>query len=270
MKKTIRIILFILAVVCLVGVIASISDKSVFGIIFYFVFAAIFGAGWYLMKRKAKGSAAPSATFNKAPVAQTVNGVSKMKCYPEYVGTARLTYNYNCVPDPIEGHTIKEILGDQEKVVDMSADEEKVILSYEGVDFATVSNPHWARMIRDFNKKGYPVNAVLLADERANLRFYVDKRVHGANRQKSVVKLVSYRSEDCQESISYISEDRELDYEEETGEVLSDYNAIGKLPAKYKNQIEDENYYAMFLHHIENEETEDGNEYAVPYIKIYW
>lgn len=254
-------------IVAIVFLIVAITEfgKNAGAALVGIVIAIVFFFLWYFPARKLYHARPTEPAVVQLPEEPAIK---RLPVYPEYVGKARLTYRYNCVPEPINGQSIKDVLGDCEKIVEVSESGDDVIFSYNGTAFAKVTQPSWARMVRDFNKRGDPVNAVLLDDERASLRFYIDKRERGKNREKTVVKLQGYKSR--QEDIEYLFGDEELDYDEDTGDVLNHGSIIGKLPAKYKHQIDEEGLYAIFLDHTETEETKDGDEIIIPFVIVFW
>lgn len=133
-----------------------------------------------------------------------------------------------------------------------------------------------ADMMKDWLRRGDPYLAIL---ENVNsetgctvrLVFYRDKKQQYANREQSVVALVSYKSEEKQDNLAGLEEgdevDAEEDYEKEDCIIVSStFGPIGNLPKKYaKRFIEDGADLVVFDH---SEEEDDFKE--KPFVRIYW
>lgn len=133
-----------------------------------------------------------------------------------------------------------------------------------------------ADMMQDWLRRGDPYLAIL---ERINsetgctvrLVFYRDKKQQYANREQSVVALVSYKSEEKQENIACLNEGDELDAEEDFEKddcvvVSALLGSIGNLPQKHAKRFIDEGAALVVFDH--SEEDDDFKDKL--FVRIYW
>lgn len=216
---------------------------------------------------EAKGPLPESSSTQPAPV-------TKMGVYPAQVNGHPLRYTYVFAFEPLEDVNItKDILAGEEKVVDTRPTDAGIELSLSGRVFGLIQDKRKTEMLFDWERKGFPCHAILLASgNQVNLRFYQDRRIGHEWREQTVVALISFKSESKQDGISFLTSGDELtlseDYEKEcrvevttpTGEV------VGALPKKAAERFISDGAYAAYFER--GEEDEDG--VIKPFIHIYW
>ncbi len=196
-----------------------------------------------------------------------------MRKYPSSIDGHPLQYHYELDIEPVDGvNIIKDILVDCEKIADVSLADGKICLSLNGFAFGYLNDEKKAKMVSDFQKKDFPVNAIIRKDGvHASLRFYRDRRVGAERREQEVVELTAYKGKARQEEIELLSPGDELTIEEENGQAfVYSSETIGKLPAKIAKRYADDNLYGVWVEDIKEEETGDGDIIYVPYVRIYW
>lgn len=230
---------------------------------------------WKKTKKLALSKAKPTSpkAGTPTPVQQPQpQPIKKMNVYPLKKNGQPLRYAYTRNIVPMSGVNVAQaVLGNSEKEVDIRPNGANIELLYNGMVFATIPDEEKAKMVSDWEKKGLPCNAILLAPgDKVNLRFYKDKRIGNEYREQDVLSLLSYKSEDKQDTIAYLENGDELDFEEdyehETVSISSVGNPIGRLPKKYAVKFLEEGAYAVFFEKAEaNEENIN-----IPFIRIYW
>ena len=195
-----------------------------------------------------------------------------MSTYPHKKNGQPIRYVYTRYIVPIAGVNVeKTVLGDSEKEVDIRSNGTNIELLYNGMVFGTITDEEKAKMVSDWYKKGLPCNAILLAPgDRVNLRFYKDKRIGNEYRTQDVIQLLNYKSEEKQDTITFLENGDELDLEEDDDQetVYVSYAGaqIGKLPKKYAIKYLEEGAYAAFFEKSDMNE----NDISVPFVRIYW
>ena len=280
---------------------AKIKLKFVLAIILYFVFfiagevwPGAFDAsggfpGWlltvvavcgliFLQIRSSEKKEAPDVEkpFNAASRPSPPSNIKKMLFYPSRVGEHPLRYNYEYAFSPAPGVDIQQdILAGEEKVVDVRSDGDQIVLSYNAQDFGYIHDKRRAEMLSDWEGRGSPAHAILLADgEHVMLRFYQAYQIGQEWREQTVVKLTAYRGAAKQELISILSPGDLIDISEnydKDGVVTAYYQAepIGNLPAKAAKRALEEEPALAICEKVEDEETEDDI-ISAPYIRIFW
>lgn len=235
----------------------------------------------FLFKPKAKKETSPKPAEPPKPVEppkpaeppkpKTV--VKKMGIYPSRKEGHPIRYAYRMGFTAADGvDVITDILGDAEKEVAVKADGDRIALIYNGVCFGHINDSDKALMLSDWERKGFPCSAIILATgNEVNLRFYKDKRIGLDYREQTVCKLTSCKSGSKQDTISCMEVGDEVELEEDYDRddaVIVYYTGdpIGKLPKKQAVKFLEEGAYAAFLEKLE--EDDDCNE--IPYIRIYW
>lgn len=213
-----------------------------------------------------------------APVEEKIK---RLKIYQSKIGTHPLKYLYDRELIPADGvDIINDVLIDEEKIVDVKADGDRIALVYGGKTVGYVDDPSKAQMVSDFAEKGFPVQAVIRPSGKdVTLRFFKDGRVGQEWREQSVFKLTGYKSNSCQEAMEGMEDGDELEVEEETDDdgENSKYivknrldEKIGKLPAAAEKKCEEKDPYGVWLEKIEETHTDGGDWVYVPYVRIYW
>lgn len=219
---------------------------------------------------KKKGQQEEPKSENK----QETSVVKKLRTYPFSVGTANLRYSYDLPITEATPGSINAVLGDCEKVVEVSVSNNKISLLYGGTPFAYIQDDTKLKMVEDYMRRGDPINAVLKADgSHTNLRFYKDLKKYAGNREQEVLRLTAYKKRDYQDAIISLNEQEELSCFEDSGTVTVSSprsGDIGRLPQKAANRAMEENIYAIYFEKCEIEENENGEETYIPYVRIYW
>ena len=208
-------------------------------------------------------------------VPQKPKEIKKLRPFPFSVGEANLRYAYDKEAEDMG--TLDEVLGDAEKVVDVTTDGEYVVYTYEGQPFARTRDQRSATMVNDFFRRGDPVNAVLRQDKTISLRFYRDMRPLA--RESEVVQLTAFKSKACQERLECMDSGTELGFDLDSTEVYEflDFftkQQIGKLPAKIVKRADEDEIIALYLEEVKEEATEN-DEYEdvvtyIPFVRVYW
>lgn len=196
--------------------------------------------------------------------------VTPLRPFPFTVEGANLRYAYDMDLTPTSHGSIEAALGDAEKVVSVLSKDGAIVLSYNGIAFATVADPPKAKMVEDYLRRGDPVNAVLRANKKASVRFYRDMRKGAENNRQTVVTLSDCKSKSRQEVLYGMSVGQELGCFGNDQIYVCDYfgqgsAVIGKLPAKATKMAEESQIRAIYLEALD----EDGDKY-IPSVRIYW
>ncbi len=137
-------------------------------------------------------------------------------------------------------------------------------------------------MINDWIKRGQPFKIFLNSytegqDCRIIIVFYKDKSASYKHREQSVVPLSAYKGRARQEISSLLYSKEEVEIGEEyfgndDDDVVVTYKgeAIGKVPAKIRKRIEEDNYSYAEIEEIVEEENDNGDDIYHPIIRIYW
>lgn len=214
-----------------------------------------------------------SGTLIEPPSTQPVS-VKKMGVYPKQVNGHPIRYTYVFAFEPLAGVDVeKDILAGEERVVDTKPIDSGIELSLNGRIFGIIHDKQKSEMLSDWERKGFPCHAILLASgNQVNLRFYQDRRIGHEWREQTVVALVSFKSESKQDGISFLTPGDEVkmteDYEKEchvdvegmTGE------PIGALPKKVAERYIHNGAHAAYFER--GVELDDG--IIKPLIHIYW
>lgn len=206
---------------------------------------------------------------------QEKDGITRLRPYPFSVGSANLRYKYEKEIVGVDSGSVKRVLGNAEKVVDVRSGGGKIELQFNGETFAYVPDGgKLLEMVEDYEKRDDPVNAVLLADGRhINLRFYRDLRKGAENREQEVFKLSAYGSSDAQDAIACVGPGDEVSADEDNGwKVFRAFSTecIGKLPSKIARRAEEEGAYALYYERTDEEINDNCETVFVPYVRIYW
>lgn len=157
-------------------------------------------------------------------------------------------------------------------------DEGIVNIVHNGIKFALITNPQKREMISDWLVRGDPIRCELTGThygkEHIILAFYRNEEKRLENREKIIIKLISYHSEEKQDGISHLVEgekltikEDEFNFEKVVFEVLDwCQEPIGKLPAKYAKMYLDQPFSGVFFDHAEYDEE---NDIYIPYIRFY-
>lgn len=196
--------------------------------------------------------------------------------YPDQKSGHPLQYSYTLSFIKTPGINIRaDVLVDREREVDVRAAGEQIELIFNGQIIGTIANPSKAKMVSDWEKKGFPCSAIVLRScTEVVLRFYRDKRIGNEWRPQDVFALTAYKSSSKQEMILSLSPGDELEFEEDWNHensviVLCMSEPIGKLPKKYATKYLEEGAHSAYFEKYE--EMDDEYDYIVkPFIRIYW
>lgn len=231
------------------------------------------GEQWDKLFEPKETTSPPASSPKPVELPKPKTVVKKMGIYPSRKEGHPIQYAYKYQFTAADGvNVITDVLADAEKEVSVSAENEHIILSYNGTVFGYIDNPDKALMVSDWERKGFPCSAIILATgNEVNLRFYKDKRIGLDYREQTVCKLTSCKSGSKQDTISCMEIGDEVELEEDYDRddaVIAYYTGdpIGKLPKKQAVKFLEEGAYAAFLEKLE--EDDDCNE--IPYIRIYW
>ena len=196
--------------------------------------------------------------------------IKPLRPFPFTVDGANLRYAYDVELTPTKNGSIKSALAHEEKIVDVSLDGENIVFSTNGTAFASLNDSKKANMVKDYLRRGDPVNAVLRSDETASLRFYRDMRKGAEGNRQTVITLTDFKSKSRQEALCSMSAGQELGCFGNDQIYVCDYfgqsNAvIGKLPAKAAKMAVESQIRAIYLEAM----YEDGDKY-IPSVRIYW
>ena len=196
--------------------------------------------------------------------------ITPLRPFPFTVDGANLRYAYDMELVPVSNGSIKAALGKEEKIVAVSIDGNNIVLSHNDKAFATITDSKKADMVKDYLRRGDPVNAVLRADGTASLRFYRDMRKGAEGNRQTVTTLSDYKSKSRQEALYSMSVGQELGCFGSEDVYICDYfnqgsTVIGKLPSKIAKMTEDSTIRAVYL-----EELLEDNGKFVPSVRIYW
>lgn len=194
--------------------------------------------------------------------------------YPRQVSGHPIRYAYVLAFEALDGvDVINDVLAGEEKIVDVKAEGAGINLLLNGKIFGVIRDERKAEMLFDWEKKGFPCHAVLLASgKQVNLRFYQDKRVGNDWREQTVVALTGFKAERKQDEIGVLTPGDEVqldeDYEKECRVVVYGLmgDTIGALPKKTAERVIEEGAYAAYFERGE----EDDEGIVKPFIRIYW
>lgn len=196
--------------------------------------------------------------------------------YPEQKEGHPLQYSYTLPFTKTPGINIQsDVLVDQEREADVRANGKHIEVLFNDQIIGTIDDPSKAKMVSDWEKKGFPCSAIILRScTEVVLRFYRDKRLGNEWRPQDVFALIAYKSSSKQEMILSLSSGDELEFEEDWDHensviVLCMGEPIGKLPKKYAEKYLSEGAHSVYFEKCE--EVADEYDYIVkPFIRIYW
>lgn len=199
--------------------------------------------------------------------------ITPMRPFPFTVDGANLRYAYDLDIYPTSPGSVASVLGREEKVVDVGMDGDSVTLSYNGKIFATIQDQMKCQMVKDYFRRGDPVNAILRENKTINLRFYRDMRKIA--KESEVVTLTAYKSKACQDTLVYLNAGDELGCYEAGGKIavcdyLKQYGNIGNMPSQIVKRAEHDTIRAVYLEELQEGVGKNCETMYIPVVRVYW
>lgn len=211
-----------------------------------------------------------------APAEPKPAPVKRIPLIPGHADGKPLLYSYDVKFTPEPGVDVAgSILAGEEKIVQLGADGDDVILIYEGITFGRIHAESRARMTADFISRGDPVGAVLRADaESAMLLYYRDPRDGQEWRPQEVVTLRGFKGRAKQDILAMMRPGDPLELEEDQEHdkrfsVTYKGEEIGYLPASVVLR-EDEDPTIVALEETVEEYDENDRLVITPKVHLYW
>lgn len=193
---------------------------------------------------------------------------------PDKVGTAALQYQYKNIPLVMTNEpAIHDAAFSNRWELTAQQGDGKVTLFSDGVEVGYITERE--RMLNDWIKRDDPYR-IFIQNYNSDtgtvicLFFYRDKRKGNAWREQATIGLRGYTSDKVQDTLTFIPEDAEVDFEEnESGStvyVMWADERIGKLPPKAAKKYIEEGFHAAYF--VRTVLDDEGND--KPVINIYW